>query len=381
MLASFKEILDALPSDGPGKDLKYDPIYDKIRNSRSEEEAYLSMGIWERELKKADWEDVQNLCVNVLKKETCDLQIVCWLCEAWCHLEGWNGLKTTFLFFNKFCQNHWDKCYPLITEEDSETNIEHRVRILEWFVEKIGDSMMFFPFNKQNPITPDTINLAVWHTALNIDAVERRSGRAQSENSNTITLKRFRQLLKQIPIDYIQHTNDTILSIEQCIADSENFFLQKCNNQEPAFTKIKNLLEDVKKICNFALPSTPNNQEQIEIIEPPEIVQENLNKNEKNFEDISEIVENTETQKKGQIVGQTSEEGVTISGKNDAYKALSDLADFLLEIDPQSPGPYIVKLVANWGEKNLPELMEDIATGTTHGHKVLRMISEIVKKT
>jgi type VI secretion system protein ImpA len=99
MAVNFEGILAALssktpgtegtggPGEGlPGKDLKYDPVYDKIKESRFEEEAYLSQGIWERDLKRADWAETEKLCAEALANDTSDLQIVCWLCEACFHL-------------------------------------------------------------------------------------------------------------------------------------------------------------------------------------------------------------------------------------------------------------------------------------------------------
>jgi hypothetical protein len=75
-----------------------------------------------------------------------------------------------------------------------------------------------------------------------------------------------------------------------------------------------------------------------------------------------------------------SSDEVTIATRLDAYKAVGDLADYLIEVDPQSPGPYLIKMISSWGDKPLPEVWDDITTGTSPGHKVLKMLSEVIRR-
>ncbi|MBK9169620.1 MAG: type VI secretion system ImpA family N-terminal domain-containing protein [Bryobacterales bacterium] len=49
------DILNPIPGDSPGGvSLRYDPVYDKIKEARREEEA-LNQGAWKTEFKVADW--------------------------------------------------------------------------------------------------------------------------------------------------------------------------------------------------------------------------------------------------------------------------------------------------------------------------------------
>ena len=69
------------PIDGPnpsGVNLRYDPIYDKIKEARREE-SQPPPGMTERDRKVADNPLVIKLTTDALAKRTKDLQLTAWL--------------------------------------------------------------------------------------------------------------------------------------------------------------------------------------------------------------------------------------------------------------------------------------------------------------
>ena len=386
--SEFNKILSLMPSDHCGKDLRYENIYDKIKDNRFEEEDYLSMGIWERDLKKANWQEVKDLCLKAMN-ETSDLQIVCWFCESVCHINGWDGLNLSFSLLKAFCETKWNISYPLIDNENLEFGLEHRIRVFEWFFNIVNEAMLFMPITLPNGINDQSLNLGLWKSAINIDSIARRSGNSESklqelENSDNITLKKFRKIIKQSSNEYLISLKGIVELIKNNVLNLEILLKEKFDNQQPSLKKIINSLDDVEKICNFGLEDLEKNQKNknTEIIEESQIdifdeqkdyikEQENALKNNYNEVHVEQSVS---------IEDAEDENEVTIKNKNDAYNALKDLADFLIEIDPQSPGPYLVQMVAQWNSKTLPDIMDDISQGQTQGHKVLKMISEISRK-
>src|SRR6266516_4572274 len=82
-------LLNPIPGGNhSGQNLRYDPVYDKIREARrAEEELQLSeeaskKDVWARAIKKADFVQVLKLSTEALSKRTKDLQIAAWLTEA-----------------------------------------------------------------------------------------------------------------------------------------------------------------------------------------------------------------------------------------------------------------------------------------------------------
>jgi type VI secretion system protein ImpA len=76
-----------------GRDLRYEGLYDRVREARREDDASLPQGIWKAPLKRADWAEVSTLCEQALTHESKDLQLAAWLLEAWLAVHGFRGLS------------------------------------------------------------------------------------------------------------------------------------------------------------------------------------------------------------------------------------------------------------------------------------------------
>ena len=81
---NVEDYLSPISEEKPcGDNLRYDYVYDQIQEYRREDDSELSQGIWQTELKKANWGEVSKLCDGLLRTKTKDIQIAVWLTEAW----------------------------------------------------------------------------------------------------------------------------------------------------------------------------------------------------------------------------------------------------------------------------------------------------------
>jgi type VI secretion system protein ImpA len=401
----LERLSSPLPTNGAGQNLRYEPLYDKIRTARFEEDSSLSRGVWMRDLKKADWNEVLTLCVHALEHETKDLQIVCWLCESLCHLQQWNGLVQSLDLVHKFSQNCWECCYP--NEDDS---LEHRVRIFEWFAEKMSERLLFMPIIRPSGMIQQSLDLSTWLAAMNFDAVSRKSAVSESkiqeaENSGQVTLRRFRTIARQTNVNEILIIQDAVDNVAQKLATLSDFLHKQCGSQSPSFKTINDNLSNIAQICKFALDgrvkitaqSSSQTLENAQHTDPLATTAKNESLSELQKITSSMIAETEENKNDDAIqekepddvqinIQQTlettenSHEEVTISNCRDAYKAVEDLADFLIEADPQSPGPYLIKMISSWSGKPLPAVLDDVATGSSEGHKILKVLSDVVRR-
>jgi type VI secretion system protein ImpA len=111
------------PIDGPnpcGANLRYDPIFDKIKEARREEDQP-PPGMTERDRKVADNPLVIKLTTDVLARKTKDLQIAAWLTEASLKQRGFAGLRDGLLLCHGLIEKFWDTLYPELEEGDSQT--------------------------------------------------------------------------------------------------------------------------------------------------------------------------------------------------------------------------------------------------------------------
>src|SRR4029077_10366410 len=101
-------LLNPIPGDNPsGKNLRYDPLYDKIREARREEEA-LPQGDWSYGIKKADYPLAIKLATEALSTKSKDLQIAVWLTEAVLFRDHIAGLRESLDLLKGLLETFWD---------------------------------------------------------------------------------------------------------------------------------------------------------------------------------------------------------------------------------------------------------------------------------
>ena len=111
------------PIEGPnpsGSNLRYDPVYDKIKEARREE-AQPPPGMTEQDRKVSDNVQVIKLTTDLLTKKTKDLQLVAWLTEALLKQKGFGGLREGLGVCLGLTDKFWDTLYPEIEDGDAES--------------------------------------------------------------------------------------------------------------------------------------------------------------------------------------------------------------------------------------------------------------------
>lgn len=109
-----------IPIEGPnpsGVNLRYNPVYDKIKEARREEDQP-PPGMTERDRKTADNPQVIKLATDALTTKTKDLQLAAWLTEAWLKQKGFAGLKDGLAVCHGLIEKFWETVYPEIEDGD-----------------------------------------------------------------------------------------------------------------------------------------------------------------------------------------------------------------------------------------------------------------------
>jgi type VI secretion system protein ImpA len=120
MPLNIDELLQPIAGDNPsGADLRYEPIYDQIKEARREEDE-TPQGDWARERKLAEWPLVIKLASEAIAKKSKDLQVAAWLTEAELKREGVAGLRSGLELIHGLLAKFWDSLYPQIEDGDAE---------------------------------------------------------------------------------------------------------------------------------------------------------------------------------------------------------------------------------------------------------------------
>src|SRR4051794_36868438 len=110
------DLLKPIPGASPGGvELRYDPIFDKIKEARREDDD-VPQGEWTTALKTADWPLVIKLSKDALANKSKDLQITAWMTEALLRQEGFAGLWAGLDLLAGMIETHWDHLYPEIDD-------------------------------------------------------------------------------------------------------------------------------------------------------------------------------------------------------------------------------------------------------------------------
>src|SRR4051812_44246097 len=127
------EVLKPIPGENPGgQNLRYAPVYDKIKEARREDDA-LNQGAWQYERKVADTALVITLTEEALATQSKDLQLAAWLTEALLKKNGFGGFQEGLQICAGLVATFWEHLYPELDEEDPEL----RAAPLEWVGNKL----------------------------------------------------------------------------------------------------------------------------------------------------------------------------------------------------------------------------------------------------
>lgn len=345
----LEHLLSPLSAEHPaGESLRYEGTYDRIRAARREDDAALSQGIFIAELKRADWAEVENICLEALETRTKDLQIAAWLLEAWMHQHGFSGVSDGLSLLRSLCEKFWTDIYP---ELDGD-NVEARVSPIVWLNEKLSIELKKIPITSPHADDVDTYSFADWESAYYRDNLAKRNQNAAplAEASGQATPTSFdTSVMLSEKSFYVALSNDLNITMEACLA-LEKVLDEKCGKDSPSLHQFKEALEMIQRLTAEILRA------QSDGAHLPE--------------------ERQELQVMGAAYDEALEPGSsgTIRSRAEAYQRLEEAANYLLRTEPHSPTPYLVKRAVAWESLSLFELFQQIIRNENELEEINRLL-------
>lgn len=340
-MGNLKTLLAPISAAHPvGDNLYYDPVYDQIKEARREDDPTLSQGVWEFDLKKADWPVVENLSSRALITQTKDLQIASWLVEAWVAMDQLEGMIKGITFIQGLAKAYWDDIYPQIQEEDN----ERRTHLFEWLDTTLTNRLVMLPILK-NPLNASHVSLADWMQATRLDTVSKRSPNRQkmlqqAEHQQELTLEKIHQILNTCPKELLENLTATITQTLQLYEELKNSLdvLFK-DESRPAMSELPDALTELQRFIKVGLGLVtlevePTLDSEILPFLPP----------------IPESPPSDTPVASFTVAPQT---------RAQAYKMIGDIGDFLQTVEPHSPAPALLKRIATWETKNISDIFKD----------------------
>jgi len=231
--APFRMEMDALlrpvSEDQPaGEDLRYENSYDLIREARREDDASLPQGVWERELKKADWEKVRDLCQGVIESRSKDLQVAVWLMEALFHLNGFYGIREGLRIILTLGRTFWDDLYPLIENGD----VDARLSPLVWVNEKFSIQLKFETITQPKSMDASDYSYADWEQANVLEnlAASDKKVLQKAEKENKVTRAKFLSSVMFTSSAFYKRQHRDLSRALENLTSLEDFLEEKCGH-------------------------------------------------------------------------------------------------------------------------------------------------------
>lgn len=328
---------DATPS---GESLRFDPAYDEVKRLREEDDPTLPQGVWQRELKKADWNGVAALCTELLTKRTKDLQIAAWLTEAWIRLEGWGGGARGLRLIAAFCREFWESVHPSIGEGGELTA---RVSPIIWLVEKLPLPLKMIPITA--PTTEDAVPYGWndWEAGQYLLRLAKRnaSAAASSQSGGMVPQTKFLASMSVTPGARLVRLSEELNEFQDAVAELGAVLDERCGPEAPSLASLRDLGESVRTFIARALQERVQNGEVI-VETTPAVTSEP-----------SDARLATRDPLLPTATG-------PVTSRADAYARLREASDYLLRTEPHSPVPYLVRRAISWGDMSLSELLEEL---------------------
>jgi len=339
----LEAILKPISDDNPsGEYTRYSGAYDEIGEARRADDT-LEKGDWQGELKIADFQQVVDLAVPVLEKETKDIQIAAWLAEELVKQHGFVGLRDALKLLSGLQENFWDTLFPEIDEGD----MEGRANALAWMAKKAafaikqvvitqGEGHDYFDWEDSGRFKfPEDID--------SLPAAEQAGAKAlkaQAEKENRVTADRWAKAIALSKRAFYEELN---VAIEECWVEYKEInrvIEEKFDpKQAPGLTELKKALDKVQTQTGKLL--------KMKRIEEPDPVEE-------------EEVDSEEAATGNGAKGAVNSKSGAIRNRRDALKKLSELASFFRKTEPHSPVSYLVNRAIKWGNMPLDSWLQDV---------------------
>lgn len=337
-LPEVARFLDPISSDRPsGEWLRFDSLYDEIKLLRVHDDASLPQGVWQRELKKADWPGVARLCETALVSRTKDLQVAAWMTEAWMDLQGFRGFERGMQVVAGLCRTFWDDVYPA----PEEGSFEPRLAPIAWVAEKLVLPLKSIAITAAAGEERMLYGWRDWESALFL-AKSAKPGAAAAEKG--LTQSKFMVAVSLTPAMRFVSLEAEIFAAMAAIDDLDAALTEKLG--ENGAPSLRSLRTPLQAIQQFVTRIRSERGERSEALVPAQVT-------------IEEVPMTAEELPAASAPSLGASAGA-ITTRAEAYHRLREASDYLMRTEPHSPVPYLVRRAINWGNLSLAELLEEL---------------------
>jgi type VI secretion system protein ImpA len=332
-----EDILTPIPGENPGgADLRYDPVYDKIKEARREEED-LDQGDWKRERKLADWPLTSKLCEETIATRSKDLQLAAWLTEAAIRQRGFTGLLEGLELIQGMIEQFWDHLYPELEDGDA----EFRATPLEWLATQLIN------LSRNLSLTKDGYSFLQYRESRDVGYEEQttsdsaRDARKAKLDDGKLAPETFDESFGQTPKSFYVSLEGTLNSIQAKVQSLAVVCDDKFAGYSPSFSRFIQALEEIKQVNKTLL----ERKREVEPDPIEEVAEESAPTGGE-----AATAEPGAAAPAGPGINIAAFTGTESPVRKPIIEGLVRTAAQLRQIDPTNPGPYLLLRGLRFGE-------------------------------
>jgi type VI secretion system protein ImpA len=332
----FNQLVAPIPGDHPGgEDMTFSPHFDLIREARRQDDASLSQGDWETELKSAEWPKVRQLCEDLLSRKSKDLQVACWYTEALCHLSGFEGLAFGVQVMEVLLTDFWEFLYPDLLDD----GLDERAGKIEWLNRQLPATIRSIPLTAKNA---GGYSWLLWDQSRSVDnlGLKNPAARDAAVAEGKLTGEAFDKATTQSGLQFYEALHVRIREASARLAAVERHVDERFGDDSPGLKDLRKAVldcEDVVSRIIGRLGGTTRVEER----------------------DASPAVHPQGEEQKGiplpvpAIVG-------PIRSRTDAVNSLRHVAQYFKQNEPHSPVALLAERAAKWAEMPLERWLASV---------------------
>ncbi|TAN22310.1 MAG: type VI secretion system protein TssA [Acidobacteria bacterium] len=319
-----------------GEPLRYSDVYDRIGEARREDDDRLAQGVWQKDLKRADWTAVAQLCGEALEYQSKDLQIAAWLAEAWGRLHGFGGVSAGLSLVAGLCNEYWPDLYPPLEDP------EYRIAPFHWLNEKLSVSIQFIPLTQ--PAESQTAGYT-WLDWTGAKRAEQEHQQHKEVPAPEPAPGAIEQALRRTAPERIAATRAGVAQAAATALNLESFLDGHLAAAHPSLRQLRTCLSEIGQwledtAAGITVVATAT--------EGKGIREEGI------------AAMGTGGDESGALGAPAVVPGGGIRNREEAYRLLGEAAAYLMKTEPHSPAPYLVLRAIRWGNMPLHELLPEM---------------------
>jgi type VI secretion system protein ImpA len=342
------DLLNPISPENPtGSNLRYDPLYDKIKEARRED-ADDPQGEWKRERKLADWTLTINLIGDALATKTKDLQLAVWLAQAMLRRDGFQDFREGLDLVRKYLQTFWDGIYPEMEDGD----LEVRVAPLEWLATE-SDREPDRPVSaiKMVRITNGTLDWNKYRESRDdvgteeaaSDSYEKQQARERKIAEGKVSPEKFDKEFGETPKLFYAEMERTLDGTLESISQLSTVCDEKFGDVSPSFGTLRKGLEEIRQTIHILLMRKREKEpDEVQVAETPAAAEVSTEAGAGAGVAVSPT--------KATLAKKPMSLAAMPENWEDAVARVVSAAKFMRQQYPYNPAPYLMLRGLRWGE-------------------------------